>query len=57
MASSCAIVWFLAGSGKEPCVGACLATLRQYRRTARENHPDKGGDQDAFVKLQAAKDS
>ncbi|CAJ1335806.1 unnamed protein product, partial [Effrenium voratum] len=29
---------------------------QQYRRTARENHPDKGGDQDAFVKLQAAKD-
>jgi hypothetical protein len=32
----------------------CRALTRQYRKLAQKHHPDKGGNQEAFVKLSAA---
>ena len=32
----------------------CRSLTRQYRKLAKQHHPDKGGDPEAFVKLSAA---
>ena len=32
----------------------CRALTRQYRKIAMKHHPDKGGDQETFVRLSAA---
>jgi hypothetical protein len=32
----------------------CRALTRQYRKIAKKHHPDKGGDQETFVRLSAA---
>jgi curved DNA-binding protein CbpA len=32
----------------------CRVLTRQYRKIAMKHHPDKGGDKETFVKLNAA---